>query len=74
VSDGYDGFCIDLLKEMSQMLNFTFEIIEVEDGAYGVEVGPITYDQSLLFLGCALAVVKRHFTTTFTALIIRKRV
>uniref|UniRef100_A0A7E4ZQF5 Glutamate receptor n=1 Tax=Panagrellus redivivus TaxID=6233 RepID=A0A7E4ZQF5_PANRE len=34
---GYDGFCIDLLIEMSKLLNFTFEIIEVEDGAYGVE-------------------------------------
>ena len=33
---GYDGFCIDLLIEMSKILNFTFEIFEVEDGAYGV--------------------------------------
>ena len=35
---GYDGFCIDLLIEMSKFLNFTFEIIEVEDGTYGIEV------------------------------------
>ncbi|CAD5215755.1 unnamed protein product [Bursaphelenchus xylophilus] len=33
----YDGFCIDLLKEMAKVLNFTFEIIEVEDGTYGVQ-------------------------------------
>ncbi|CAD5211404.1 unnamed protein product [Bursaphelenchus okinawaensis] len=33
----YDGFCIDLLKEMSKVLNFTFEIFEVEDGTYGVQ-------------------------------------
>lgn len=33
----YDGFCIDLLKEMSKVLNFTFEILEVEDGTYGVQ-------------------------------------
>ncbi|KAI6194048.1 Glr-4 [Aphelenchoides besseyi] len=33
----YDGFCIDLLREMSIILNFTFEIIEVEDGTYGVQ-------------------------------------
>lgn len=35
---GYDGFCIDLLKEMAKTLNFTFEIIEVEDGTYGAQV------------------------------------
>ncbi|KAI6226194.1 Glutamate receptor and Ionotropic glutamate receptor domain containing protein [Aphelenchoides fujianensis] len=32
----YDGFCIDLLREMSAILNFTFEIIDVE-GTYGVQ-------------------------------------
>lgn len=34
----YEGFCIDLLKEMAKLLNFTYEVIEVDDGAYGVEV------------------------------------
>lgn len=34
----YEGFCIDLLCEMATILNFTFEIVEVEDGTYGVEV------------------------------------
>lgn len=34
----YEGFCIDLLHEMAVLLNFTFEIIEVEDGTYGMEV------------------------------------
>jgi hypothetical protein len=34
----YEGFCIDLLKEMAKLLNFTFEVVEVDDGRYGVEV------------------------------------
>lgn len=37
-SIGYEGFCIDLLIEMSQILKFTFSIIEVSDGTYGIEV------------------------------------
>uniref|UniRef100_A0A0N5C5R2 PBPe domain-containing protein n=1 Tax=Strongyloides papillosus TaxID=174720 RepID=A0A0N5C5R2_STREA len=36
-SIGYEGFCIDLIKEMSLILNFTWTILEVKDGAYGVE-------------------------------------
>uniref|UniRef100_A0A915EK41 Uncharacterized protein n=1 Tax=Ditylenchus dipsaci TaxID=166011 RepID=A0A915EK41_9BILA len=36
-TDTYEGFCIDLLQEMANTLNFTFEIVEVEDGTYGVE-------------------------------------
>ncbi|CEF59755.1 Ionotropic glutamate receptor domain and Extracellular solute-binding protein, family 3 domain and Glutamate receptor, L-glutamate/glycine-binding domain-containing protein [Strongyloides ratti] len=35
-SIGYEGFCIDLIKEMSLILNFTWTIYEVKDGAYGV--------------------------------------
>uniref|UniRef100_A0AC35U4L6 PBPe domain-containing protein n=1 Tax=Rhabditophanes sp. KR3021 TaxID=114890 RepID=A0AC35U4L6_9BILA len=34
---GYEGFCIDLLQEMAIILNFTWTILEVKDGAYGVE-------------------------------------
>ena len=34
----YEGFCIDLLREMAKLLNFTYELVEVDDGAYGVEV------------------------------------
>ncbi|CAK5120295.1 unnamed protein product [Meloidogyne enterolobii] len=33
----YEGFCIDLLREMAKLLNFTYELVEVDDGAYGVE-------------------------------------
>ncbi|VDK18555.1 unnamed protein product, partial [Anisakis simplex] len=34
---GYEGFCIDLLIEMSRILKFDFKIIEVLDGTYGIE-------------------------------------
>jgi ABC-type amino acid transport substrate-binding protein len=42
----YEGFCIDLLKEMAKLLNFTYEVVEVDDGAYGVEVSifPLFFD------------------------------
>ncbi len=32
----YEGYCIDLLREMATLLNFTYDIVEVEDGTYGV--------------------------------------
>lgn len=40
----YEGFCIDLLKEMAKFLNFTYELVEVDDGAYGVEVSECIRD------------------------------
>ncbi|CCD61468.1 GLutamate Receptor family (AMPA) [Caenorhabditis elegans] len=33
----YEGFCIDLLNEMTQVLKFNYTIIEVQDGTYGIE-------------------------------------
>uniref|UniRef100_A0A183CQ11 Glutamate receptor n=1 Tax=Globodera pallida TaxID=36090 RepID=A0A183CQ11_GLOPA len=33
----FEGFCIDLLKEMAKLLNFTYDIEVVDDGTYGVE-------------------------------------
>ena len=30
-----EGFCIDLLVMLSEMLNFTYTIYEVEDGKFG---------------------------------------
>ena len=35
----YEGFCIDLLNEMTKVLKFNYTIIEVQDGTYGIEVG-----------------------------------
>ena len=31
----YEGFCIDLFKELAKMLHFTYEIYESPDGQYG---------------------------------------
>ena len=31
----YEGFCIDLLKQLTKMLNFTYEIYLSPDGQYG---------------------------------------
>ncbi|KAL3095880.1 hypothetical protein niasHS_005639 [Heterodera schachtii] len=33
----FEGFCIDLLKEMAKLLNFTYDIEVIDDGTYGVE-------------------------------------
>uniref|UniRef100_A0A915B0N1 Ionotropic glutamate receptor C-terminal domain-containing protein n=2 Tax=Parascaris univalens TaxID=6257 RepID=A0A915B0N1_PARUN len=52
-SIGYEGFCIDLLIEMSQILKFTFSIIEVSDGTYGME------DESGRWSGL-VGVLQRH--------------
>ena len=33
----YDGYCIDLLKELAKILKFTFEIYSSPDGVFGAE-------------------------------------
>ena len=32
-----EGFCIDLLERLKEMLNFTYTIYEVEDGNFGAQ-------------------------------------
>ena len=34
-NDIYEGYCIDLLKKISKLANFTYEIKLVEDGFHG---------------------------------------
>lgn len=34
-NDRFEGFCIDLLKELASILGFTYEIRLVPDGKYG---------------------------------------
>lgn len=34
-NDRFEGFCIDLLKELANVLGFTYEIRLVPDGKYG---------------------------------------
>ena len=34
----YSGYTIDVLVRISEMLNFTFEIDEPEDGQYGIQL------------------------------------
>lgn len=34
-NDRFEGYCIDLLRELSTFLGFTYEIKLVEDGKYG---------------------------------------
>ncbi|KPM04300.1 glutamate receptor, ionotropic kainate 2-like protein 2 [Sarcoptes scabiei] len=36
-NDYFEGFCIDLLKAIAEMLNFQFELYLVPDGKYGAE-------------------------------------
>ncbi|GFY76963.1 glutamate receptor ionotropic, kainate 3 [Trichonephila inaurata madagascariensis] len=34
-AEQYEGFCVDLLKEMSRILGFRYELRLVRDGSYG---------------------------------------
>lgn len=34
-NDQYEGFCVDMLKELSDILKFTYRIKLVDDGLYG---------------------------------------
>ncbi len=36
-NDRYEGFCIDLLKDVAQLVGFQYTISIVKDGKYGVE-------------------------------------
>ncbi|KAK1171148.1 glutamate receptor ionotropic, kainate 2-like [Acipenser oxyrinchus oxyrinchus] len=36
-NDRFEGYCIDLLKELANILGFTYEIRLVEDGKYGAQ-------------------------------------
>lgn len=35
----YSGYCVDLLNEIARVLNFDYEIYEVDDGKFG-QLGP----------------------------------
>uniref|UniRef100_A0A3Q0SD64 Glutamate receptor n=1 Tax=Amphilophus citrinellus TaxID=61819 RepID=A0A3Q0SD64_AMPCI len=36
-NDRFEGYCIDLLRELANILGFTFEVHLVEDGKYGAQ-------------------------------------
>lgn len=36
-NDRYEGYCMDLLKELSNILGFTYEVRLVGDGKYGAQ-------------------------------------
>lgn len=36
-NDRFEGYCIDLLKELAHILGFSYEIRLVEDGKYGAQ-------------------------------------
>ena len=38
-----EGFCIDLLERLKDMLNFTYTIYEVEDGKFGTQQDDSTW-------------------------------
>ena len=39
-NDRFEGFCVDLLDEVSKILFFNYSIKLVEDGKYGAPYGP----------------------------------
>uniref|UniRef100_A0ACB8FR13 Glutamate receptor ionotropic, kainate 3 n=1 Tax=Sphaerodactylus townsendi TaxID=933632 RepID=A0ACB8FR13_9SAUR len=36
-NDRFEGYCVDLLKELSHILGFVYDIRLVEDGKYGAQ-------------------------------------
>lgn len=36
-NDRFEGYCIDLLRELANILGFTYEVHLVEDGKYGAQ-------------------------------------
>lgn len=36
-NDRFEGYCIDLLRELANILGFTYEVRLVEDGRYGAQ-------------------------------------
>lgn len=36
-NDRFEGYCLDLLKELSNILGFTYEVRLVADGKYGAQ-------------------------------------
>ena len=36
-NDRFEGYCIDLLRELANILGFTYEVRLVEDGKYGAQ-------------------------------------
>jgi len=39
-NDRFQGYCVDLLDEISKILKFNYTIKPVDDGKYGAPVGP----------------------------------
>ena len=41
VTGKFEGFCIDILKNLSEMMGFTYTLYEVEDGNFGTQVDDV---------------------------------
>ena len=40
----YEGFCIDLLERLSEIMGFTYTLYEVGDGNFGTQAGNNTWN------------------------------
>ena len=40
----YEGFCIDLLEKLADMMGFTYTLYEVEDGNFGAQIDNKTWN------------------------------
>lgn len=36
-NDRFEGYCVDLVEKLSQVVNFTYELRSVKDGKFGVK-------------------------------------
>lgn len=58
-NDRYEGFCVDMLKELADILKFKYRIRLVGDGLYGV---PGTNGTWTGMVGELISRVRRHIS------------
>lgn len=39
-NDKFEGYCVDLVEKLSQIVNFTYELRTVRDGKFGAKSKP----------------------------------
>lgn len=74
-NDRFEGYCVDLLKELSKQLNFKYEIRLVKDRAYGIQnasgdwngmIGEIVNGKADLAIADLTITSKREVAVDFT--------
>ncbi|XP_064489275.1 glutamate receptor ionotropic, kainate 3-like [Ornithodoros turicata] len=74
-NDRYEGYCVDLMQELSHQLNFNYEIQQVKDSAYGLQneagewngmIGEVVSGKADLAIADLTITSKREVAVDFT--------